>query len=97
MRNLDKIDQFKQEAGAALFTSQQAMTVTARLLQLELADARNTQKEQEVLTRALAKLNMHYLDQTASEIDALLDACGVARITAEGIVRAIESVLFDAG
>ena len=41
MRTFHKIDEFRTEAANALFTKQQAISVTMRLLELELADPQN--------------------------------------------------------
>ncbi len=37
-----------------------------------------------------------YLDSTNTETDAMLDSLGVARITSEQIVSAVQAILFDA-
>ena len=74
MRTLTHLDEFRREAQNALFTKQQAISVTLRLL--ELAEFR-------------------YIDQTKTETDRMLDECGVARITAQDIIEAINALLFD--
>lgn len=95
MRSLDKIDEFRREAGSALFTKQQAIAVTLRLLELEIADPQNTDEEKQILTDAMRNINFTYLDATSSETDALLDSLSVARLTAENIIDAINVIIFE--
>lgn len=96
MRNCTKIDEFKQEAQNALFTKQQALSVVTRLLQLEAADTENhTETECQQLQDAAARVDFTYLDFTSSETDTMLDSFGVARITTEDIVKALDVVLFE--
>ncbi|MDO5602238.1 MAG: hypothetical protein Q4G07_05660 [Oscillospiraceae bacterium] len=96
MRNCTKIDEFKQEAQHALFTKQQAISVVTRLLQLEAADNENhTPEEQRQLQDAAARVDFTYLDFTATGTDTMLDSFGVARITAEDILNALNVVLFE--
>ena len=47
MRTFHKIDEFRTEAANALFTKQQAISVTMRLLELELADPQNSEEEKQ--------------------------------------------------
>lgn len=96
MRNLEKIDEFRREAGSALFTRQQAMGIATQLLQRELKES-NSPEDAATLTAALQRMSMRYLDQTETETDALLDAFNVARLTADDVLKAINDVLFDVG
>ena len=84
MNNLKKLDEFRTEASGALFKKSQAVAVTLRLL------------EAEVFARALKIAHVGYLDSTNTETDAMLDSLGVARITSEQIVSAVQAILFDA-
>lgn len=96
MRNLEKIDEFRREAGSAFFTRQQAMGIATQLLQRELKES-NSPEDAATLTAALQRMSMRYLDQTETETDALLDAFNVARLTADDVLKAINDVLFDVG
>ena len=93
MKSLTVIDEFRVEAKEALFTKQQAVAITLRLLQAELAEAEG--KDAEVLSKALKSISFSYLDATATRIDEMLDEVGVARFTSEQIINAIQNVLFD--
>lgn len=95
MRRLEKLDEFKSEASQALFTKQQAVSVTLRLLESEKNDPRNTEEEIHILSSAMEKAEFSYIDATKTDTDRLLDACGVARISAEDISRALDHLLFD--
>ena len=95
MRTLNKVDEFQKEASNALFTRSQAVAVTLRLLEMEMNDS-GTAEEEEVFANALRIAHVGYLDATNTETDALLDSMGVARITADDIVNAVKSILFDA-
>ena len=95
MRKLDKIDEFQREASNALFTRSQAVAVTLRLLEMEMNSC-DSAEEAEVLANAMRIAHVGYLDATSTEIDTLLDSMGVARITAEDIVKAINAIVFDA-
>ena len=93
MKSLKVIDEFRVEAKEALFTKQQAVAITLRLLQAELAEAEG--KDAEVLSKALQNITFSYLDATATRIDEMLDQVGVARFTSEQIINAIQNVIFD--
>ena len=95
MRTLNKVIEFKQEAPNALFTMAQALAVMLRLLELERQQPENTQAEATVLENAMRSINFRYLDATETQTDQLLDSLGVARLTAEDIVQAVEAVVFD--
>lgn len=95
MRTLQKVDEFRREADKALFTKQQAVAVTMNLLEAERKNADNSEEETRILTDAMQKIAFRYLDATESETDALLDSLGVARLTSEDIIGAIDAVLFD--
>lgn len=95
MRTLTKVEEFKREAGSALFTKQQAVAITMRLLELEQHDPQNSEEETALFTDAIAKVQFRYLDATETETDAMLDSFGVARFTVQDIVGAIEGILFD--
>lgn len=95
MRSLNKIDEFRREAGNALFTKQQAVAVTLRLLEMESNDPNNTQQETEILNAAMRKINFTYLDATHTQTDALLDSLSVARLTANDIIEAINLIIFE--
>lgn len=95
MRAMSKVDEFKKEASNALFTRSQAVAVTLRLLELEMNGC-DTAEEAEIFANALRIAHVGYLDATNTETDALLDSMGVARITAEDIVKAIDAIMFDA-
>lgn len=95
MRILEAVDEFRREAGQALFTKQQAIAVTMSLLDTERKNPDNTEEETRILTDAMNKITFRYLDATESGTDALLDQLNVARLTSENIIAAIEAVLFD--
>ena len=95
MNNLEKLDEFRTEASGALFNKSQAVAVTLRLLEAEM-NACETPEEAEVFARALKIAHVGYLDSTNTETDAMLDSLGVARITSEQIVSAVQAILFDA-
>lgn len=95
MRILEAVDEFRREAGQALFTKQQAVAVTMSLLDTERKNPDNTEEETRILTDAMNKITFRYLDATESGTDALLDQLNVARLTSENIIAAIEAVLFD--
>ena len=95
MKSLKKLDEFRTEAGNALFTKSQAVAVTLRLLEMEM-NACETSEEAEVFANALKIAHVGYLDSTNTETDTMLDNLGVARITAEQIVSAVQNILFDA-
>jgi hypothetical protein len=95
MRTLKKLDEFRSEAGNALFTKSQAVAVTLRLLEMEM-NACETSEESEVFANALKIAHVGYLDSTNTETDSMLDNLGVARITADQIVSAVQSIVFDA-
>lgn len=96
MRMLSKIDEFKSEASNALFTRQQALSTTLYLLKAELASPENDEEETRILNEAIQHVSLHYLDETETATDAMLDSLGVARLTAEDVVRAIEVLIFEA-
>ena len=93
MKTLKVIDEFRVEAKDALFTKQQAVSITLRLLQAELSEAQG--HDQEVLSKALQNITFRYLDDTATRIDEILDEVGVARFTSQQIINAIQNVIFD--
>lgn len=95
MRTLERIEEFKREADGALFTKQQAIAVTLRLLEAELADPDNGPEDKTILEAAVRNINFNYLDSHATDTDAMLDNLGVARFTAVHIAEAIHNVLFD--
>ncbi len=95
MRTLTKVEEFKTEADGALFTKQQAIAVTLRLLQAELSDPSNSEKDKAILEEAMRRINFTYLDATATETDTMLDTLGVARFTPAKIVEAIDFVVFE--
>jgi len=95
MRMLKKVEEFQREASNALFTRSQAIAVTLRLLEMEMNDS-DSAEEAEALANAMRIAHIGYLDATNTETDALLDSMGVARITAEDIVKAISAIVFDA-
>lgn len=95
MRNLQIVDEFRTEAANSLFNKAQAMSITMRLLQLELEEPDNSEEDKAVLVKMLSKFNFGYLDGTMSRIDMLLDSANVARITADDILKSIEAVKFD--
>lgn len=95
MRPLRRLEEFQQEASSALFTRQQAVAVTLRLLESEQSDAANTPQETQLFTDALQKVEYRYLDSTQTPTDQLLDSLSVPRFTAPQIVQALQDVLFD--
>ena len=95
MKTFKMLDEFKTEAQNALFTRAQASAVTSALLEKCKAEAATADDAAQIDRAAAAAMN-YYLDPTQSETDALLDSLGVARISAEDIVHAIEMLLFDA-
>lgn len=95
MRTLQHIEEFKREASNALFTKQQAISITLRLLELEANDPEGNEEDRATLLEAMEKTEFRYLDSTKTNTDQLLDSFGVARITAEDIVAAIDYILFD--
>ncbi len=95
MRTLYKLEEFKREAGEALFTKQQAVAVTLRLLELELNDPQNSEEDRRILSDAMKKATFSYLDSTQTEIDALLDSVGAARISASSVADAVSRIIFD--
>lgn len=95
MRKLQIVDEFRQEAATSLFTKTQAMAITIRLLQLELAEQGNTSDDNRVLTAALQRFDFRYLDSNTTKIDDILDAANVARLKSTDILSAIDAVIFD--
>ncbi|MFZ2538341.1 MAG: hypothetical protein WAX04_05525 [Oscillospiraceae bacterium] len=95
MRKLQIVDEFRQEAATSVFTKTQAMAITIRLLQLELAEPDNTLEDISLLTVALQRFNFSYLDVNTTKIDEILDAANVARLKSTDILSAIDSILFD--
>ncbi len=95
MRNLELVEEFRREAQHALFTKQQAVVVTLRLLEAERNNESNTEEEQKILSDAMQRINFHYLDTTSSRTDEILDAAGVARLSADNIADAIDVVVFE--
>ena len=95
MRTLYKLEEFKREAGEALFTKQQAVAVTLRLLELELNDPQNSEEDRRILSDGMKKATFSYLDSTQTEIDALLDSVGAARISASSVADAVSRIIFD--
>lgn len=95
MRTLDKVDEFRVEASGALFTKQQAIAITLRLLEMESENPSNTAEETQILQSALHKINFNYLDSTATQTDTMLDTLGVARLSADQIIAAIDNVIFE--
>ncbi|MEG0691535.1 MAG: hypothetical protein RR444_00440 [Oscillospiraceae bacterium] len=95
MRKLQIVDEFRQEAATSLFTKTQAMAITIRLLQLELAEPENTPDEIRVLAAALQRFDFRYLDANTTKIDAILDSANVARLKSTDILSAIDTILFD--
>ena len=93
MKNITVFNEFRTEAKDALFTKQQAVAVTLRLLQTALSEANEDDKK--VVSKALETISFSYLDSTATRIDDMLDEVGVARFTSEQIIEAINNVIFD--
>ena len=96
MYSYSKIDEFRREADNALFTKEQALQVVGRLFDLQLVQPENSPEDIRILTAAKQKVNMSYFDATSTEIDQLLDAAAVARLTAANIADAIDVILFEA-
>lgn len=96
MRSLNGIDEFKREAANAVFTKEQAMQISLRLLKKELENPANSPEDTAVLKKAMEYFSFEYLDATTTETDKMLDAFNVARLTTEDIVEAIKVLLFDA-
>ena len=96
MRTLKKIDEFRVEAVNAVFTKQQALAVAFKLFELELADPDNSEEDSRILTDAMKRVSIYYFDSTATQTDTILDAIGVARLTAEDIINAINIMIFEA-
>jgi len=95
MKTFRMLDEFKAEAAGALFTRAQAGAVTTALLSKCKEETGDSETAAEI-DRAAARAMHYYLDPTQSDTDVLLDSLGVARISADDIVRAIEMLLFDA-
>lgn len=95
MRKLNIVDEFRTEAAKSLFTKTQAMAISIRLLQLELAEGSNSQTDTRVLSDMLKRFDFHYLDENPTQTDNILDNANVARLTCEDILKAIELVRFD--
>ncbi len=95
MRTLERIREFQQEAAGAVFTKQQAVSVTLQLLQKEAADPANSPEERAVFVRAQERAEFRYIDATKTETDRMLDAIGVARFTVQDIVDGLEALLLD--
>ena len=95
MRALEFVDEFRREAANALLTRQQAMAITLQLLTRELKEGENTPEEVEQLEKAIQKIDLRYLDATATQTDLLLDSFNVARFTTEDVLKAIDNIMFD--
>lgn len=93
MLKLNKVDEFRREAGNALFTKQQAMAITLQLLKREADEA--DEKAKAVLLKAIDKINIRYLDDTSTETDVLLDTFNVARLNSADILNAINMIIFE--
>ena len=91
MRPLRRLEEFQREASGALFTKQQAVTTTLRLLESE----QKAPEETQLFTQAMQKVEYRYLDSTNTATDQLLDSLSVPRFTASQIVQALQDVLFD--
>ncbi len=96
MRPLPIIEEFKREARNAIFTKEQAMQISLKLLTKELQSPDNTDEEKAVLQKAVEYFSIRYLDETQTETDAMLDAFNVARLTTDDIAEGLKVVLFDA-
>lgn len=96
MRPLPVIEEFKREARNAIFTKEQAMQISLKLLTKELQSPDNTDEEKAVLQKAVEYFSLRYLDETQTETDAMLDAFNVARLTTDDIAEGLKVVLFDA-
>ena len=55
MRTLQHIEEFKREASNALFTKQQAISITLRLLELEANDPEGNEEDRATLLEAMEK------------------------------------------
>lgn len=95
MRTIPEVEEFRREANNALFTKQQAISVTLRLLEEAAKNPDNREEDKQTFLDAMTRINFHYLDATDSSTDAILDSIGVARFTAADIISAIEFVLFE--
>lgn len=95
MRTLIHVDEFMSESSNAIFTKQQAVTVTLQLLDKERTRAGNSAEETAIFENAIKKAEFSYIDATKTETDRMLDSLGVARFTKEDIVKAISAILFD--
>lgn len=96
MRPLPTIEEFKREARNAVFTKEQAMQISLKLLTKELQSPDNTDEEKKILQKAIEYFSIRYLDETQTETDAMLDAFNVARLTTDDIAEGLKVVLFDA-
>ena len=95
MRQLTAVLEFQEEAANAVFTKQQAVAATLQLLRREENDPVNTAEETALFAAAVGRAEFRYIDATNTETDRMLDAIGVARVTAADVVRAIHDLLFD--
>lgn len=95
MRTFRRIEEFKTEASNALFTKQQALSITLKLFELELADTANSGQDKKILNDAIQNVNINYFDMTSSETDKILDSVGVARLNIYDISNAIDTILFE--
>lgn len=95
MRNLNIVNEFRQEATKALFTKAQALSVTSKLFDLEIENA-TTNDEIAILTSAKSRINISYFDSNATLTDKILDSADVARLTSEDIANAINTMIFEA-
>lgn len=95
MRTFRRIEEFKTEASNALFTKQQALSITLKLFELELADTSNSNQDKKILNDAIQNVNINYFDMTSSETDKILDLVGVARLNIYDISNAIDTILFE--
>ena len=96
MRTMKYVDEFRREAANAVFTKQQAVSVTLQLLTLEMDEPGNSEEETALFRKALERAEFRYIDATKTQTDKMLDAIGVARFTTEDLVNAIEMIVFDA-
>ncbi len=95
MRTLSTIDEFQKEAPNAIFTKEQAMQISLKLLKKEL-DLAASENDCAVIRKAIEYFSFHYLDDTDTPTDTMLDSFHVARLTTNDIVTAINNVVFDA-
>lgn len=95
MRKLNIVDEFRVEAATSIFNKAQALAITVRLLQMELASDVNGAEDKQILSDMLSRFSFEYLDRNHTTIDVVLDDAGVARLTSEDILSAIEAVRFD--